>query len=292
VDQVANTDTTVLIEGDTGVGKELIARAIFRQSSRRDKPFIRVHSNALPESLIASEFFGHEKGSFTGAISRRIGRFELADEGTLFLDEIGDLRLDIQVRLLRVLQTKEFERIGGSETLRSDFRLIVATNRNLEEEVKAGRFRADLYYRLNVFPITVPPLIERKEDIPELIDFFIKTYSAQKGKSLNGISTSDMDRLIHYNWPGNVRELENIIERAVILSKGPLVQIPELWGVHPDAPPLKAGLTLKNNERNHILWALQKTKWKINGPDGAAQILDIHPSTLQSRMKKLGIRRA
>jgi transcriptional regulator with GAF, ATPase, and Fis domain/tetratricopeptide (TPR) repeat protein len=291
IDQVANTNATVLIEGETGVGKELIARAIYRQSTRRDKPFIRVHSKAIPESLIASEFFGHEKGSFTGAVSRRIGRFELADEGTLFLDEIGELSLDIQVRLLRVLQTKEFERVGGSETLSSDFRLIVATNRNLEEEVKAGRFRADLYYRLNVFPITIPPLRERTEDLQELIKHFIHIYSTQSGKSFTGISETDMEKLMNYNWPGNVRELENIIERATILSKGPLVQIPELWGAHSGSQNLNAGLTLRENERNHILWALHKTKWKIHGDDGAAKILDIHPSTLQSRMKKLGIKK-
>lgn len=292
IDQVANTDATVLIEGETGVGKELIARAIYRQSTRRDKPFIRVHSNALPENLIASEFFGHEKGSFTGAINRRIGRFELADEGTLFLDEIGELSLDIQVRLLRVLQTKEFERVGGSETIRSNFRLIVATNRNLQEEVKAGRFRADLYYRLNVFPILVPPLRERIDDLPQLIEYFIQTYSSRRGKSFKGITDADMGKLTKYNWPGNVRELENIIERAIILSRGTIVQIPELGDTHSNCSPLNTSLTLKENEHKHICWALQKTKWKIHGDDGAAKLLDINPSTLQSRMKKLGIKKS
>lgn len=291
IDQVANTDATVLIEGETGVGKELIARAIYRQSTRRDKPFIRVHSNALPENLIASEFFGHEKGSFTGAISRRIGRFELADEGTLFLDEIGELSLDIQVRLLRVLQTKEFERVGGSETIRSNFRLIVATNRNLEEEVKSGRFRADLYYRLNVFPIVVPPLRERIDDLPQLVEHFIQLYSSRRGKSFKGIPDSEMSKLMNYGWPGNVRELENIIERAIILSKGSFVQIPELCSNHPGTASFNTELTLRENERKHILWALQKTKWKIHGEGGAAKLLDINPSTLQSRMKKLGIKK-
>ena len=294
IDQVAATNATVLIEGETGVGKELIARAIFRQSARQDKPFVRVHCNALAENLIPSEFFGHEKGAFTGAVGRRIGRFELADEGTLFLDEIGELPLDIQVRLLRVLQTREFERVGGSETIHSDFRLIVATNRNLKEEVAAGRFRADLYYRLNVFPIAVPPLRERKEDLQQLIRHFVNIFATQRGKTFEGISELHIDRLIKYSWPGNVRELENIIERAVILSKGPFIDIPDLEGGHSNRPPHpSAGKpTLKDNERNHILWALQKTGWKIHGPGGTAELLDINPSTLNSRMKKLKIARS
>lgn len=293
IDQVAATNTTVLIEGETGVGKELIARAIFRQSPRQDKPFVRVHCNALTESLIPSELFGHEKGAFTGAIGRRIGRFELADEGTLFLDEIGELPPDIQVRLLRVLQTKEFERVGGSETIRSDFRLIVATNRNLKEEVAAGRFRADLYYRLNVFPIAIPPLRERLEDLQELIRHFVDIYASQRGKAFQGISEAHMNRMLKYNWPGNVRELENIIERAVILSKGSFIDIPELEGSSSNRHSLfpSPGPTLKDNERNHILWALQKTGGKIHGPGGAAELLEIHPSTLHSRMKKLNILR-
>ncbi len=294
IDQVAGTSTTVLIEGETGVGKELIARAIYRQSPRMNKSFVRVHCNALPESLIPSELFGHEKGAFTGAVARRIGRFELADEGTLFLDEIGELPQDIQVRLLRVLQTREFERVGGSETIRSDFRLIVATNRNLKEEVAAGRFRADLYYRLNVFPISVPPLRDRKEDLQQLIRHFVNIFASQRGKSFEGISESTMSRLMQYNWPGNVRELENIIERAVILSKGPFIDIPELEGARSDELPHFTARrpTLKDNERGHILWALQKTGWKIHGPGGAAELLDIHPSTLNSRMKKLKITRS
>jgi len=291
INQVAPTDTTVLIQGETGVGKELIARAIYRQSDRKGRSYIRVHSQSLPETLIHSEFFGHEKGAFTGAVSKRIGRFELADQGTLFLDEIGELSLEIQVRLLRVLQTKEFERVGGRETLRSDFRLIVATNRNLEDEVKSGRFRSDLYYRLNVFPITIPPLRERIDDLPKLVTHFIKVYSIKKGKTFKGIADSDIYKLMNYSWPGNVRELENIIERAIILSKGPFVQIPDLVTSQLKSKNLNSGATLRENEYNHILWALGQTKWRISGNNGAAKLLDINPSTLQSRMKKLGIKK-
>jgi formate hydrogenlyase transcriptional activator len=290
IEQVAGTDTTVLITGETGVGKELVARAIHRWSHRRDKPFIRVHCSALPESLIPSELFGHERGAFTGAVGRRIGRFELADGGTLFLDEIGDLPLEIQVRLLRVLQTKEFERVGGIETLRSDFRLVVATNRDLETEVKAGRFRSDLFYRLNVFPIHVPPLRDRKEDIPLLADHFLKIHSTKTGKSFEGIPREDMERLMRYDWPGNVRELENIMERGAILSRGPHFRVPEL-GTGTEPIPSGDHLTLKEYERLHIRRALQSTGWRIKGPGGAAALLDIHPSTLRSRMKKLGLQR-
>jgi formate hydrogenlyase transcriptional activator len=291
VDQVAATDATVLIAGETGVGKELVARAIHRLNPRHDKPFIRVHCSALPESLIPSELFGHEKGAFTGAIRRRIGRFELADGGTLFLDEIGDLSLDIQVRLLRVLQTREFERVGGSETLKSDFRLVVATNLDLEKEVKAQKFRADLYYRLAVFPIYVPPLRERKEDIPLLAYYFLKIYSKKRGKTFSKIPDTEMEKLLQNDWPGNVRELENIIERGSILSKDNHFGVPELGGGSFDQSPGHGGMTLKDNERRHILWALQKTAWKVRGKGGAAELLEIHPSTLAFRMKKLGIQR-
>jgi len=293
VDQVAGTDTTVLILGETGVGKELVARAIHRNSPRRNKPFIRVFCSAFPESLISSELFGHERGAFTGAIQRRIGRFELADGGTILLDEIGDLPLGVQIRLLRVVQNKEFERVGGSETLRSDFRLLVATNRDLEQEVKAFRFRSDLFYRFNVFPIYVPPLRERKEDIPLLAHYFLKNYATKMGKIFAGIPESEMDKLMRYDWPGNVRELENIIERATILSTGNHFHIPELGGGdHTELTPTpKAELTLKENERRHILWALQKTGWKVRGRGGAAELLEIHPSTLNFRMKKLGVQR-
>jgi transcriptional regulator with GAF, ATPase, and Fis domain/tetratricopeptide (TPR) repeat protein len=291
IDQVAETDATVMITGETGVGKELVARAIHRNSPRRGKPFIKVHCSALPESLIPSELFGHEKGAFTGAIRRRIGRFELADGGTFFLDEIGDLGLDIQVRLLRVLQTREFERVGGSETLRSDFRLVVATNRDLEKLIKIQRFRADLYYRLAVFPIHVPPLRERKEDIPILAYYFLKIYSKKRGKEFTKIPESEMEKLVRYDWPGNVRELENIIERSTILGSGPLFRVPELGTEAVETLPGRNATTLRENERKHILWALQQTKWKVRGRGGAAELLEIPPSTLAFRMKKLGIHR-
>ncbi len=291
VEQVAGTDTTVLISGETGVGKELVARAIHRHSHRRDKPFIRVHCSALPESLIPSELFGHEKGAFTGAVGRRIGRFELADGGTLFLDEIGDLPLEIQVRLLRVLQTKEFERVGGVETLRSDFRLVAATNRELETEVKAGRFRSDLFYRLNVFPIKVPPLRERREDIPLLVAHFLKIHGTRTGKSFDAVDGEEMEKLMRYDWPGNVRELENVIERGAILSRGPHFRVPELGTGHPGPSSPGGLLTLREHERTHILRTLESTGWRIRGRGGAAEILDINPSTLRSRMRKLGLHR-
>jgi len=288
VRRVAETESTVLILGETGVGKEIVARAVHQSSSRQDKPFIRVHCSAFTENLIPSELFGHERGAFTGAVERRIGRFELADGGTLFLDEIGDLAMEVQVRLLRVLQTKEFERVGGRETLHSDFRLIVATNRNLAEEVVAGRFRQDLYYRLNVFPITVPPLRERREDIPSLASYFLHVYSGKMGKKFKGIPEKEMAKLLAYHWPGNVRELENVIERGVILNAGPFFVIPELSVGSKDTNI--AGLyTLKDMERRFILDALQKTNWKIYGPGGTAEKLGINYSTLYSRIKKLGI---
>ena len=291
VDQVTGTDATVMITGETGAGKELVARAIHRHSGRREKPFIRVHCSALPESLIPSELFGHEKGAFTGAARRRLGRFELADEGTLFLDEIGDLSLDIQVRLLRVLQSKEFERVGGSETLSSDFRLVVATNCDLEKKVKEQKFRADLYYRLAVFPIHVPPLRERKEDIPLLTHYFLQIYSQKRGKKFSKIPDSEMESLLLYDWPGNVRELENIIERGTILNTGPLFRVPELGTGHPEFSHYDGNITLKENERRHILQTLKKTGWKVRGKGGAAEFLDLPPSTLAFRMKKLGIQR-
>jgi transcriptional regulator with GAF, ATPase, and Fis domain len=291
VDQVSGTDATVMISGETGAGKELVARAIHRYSDRRDKPFIRVHCSALPESLIPSELFGHEKGAFTGATQRRLGRFELADGGTLFLDEIGDLSLDIQVRLLRVLQNKEFERVGGSETLSSDFRLVVATNSDLEKKVKEQKFRADLYYRLAVFPIYVPPLRERKEDIPLLSHYFLQIYSKKRGKNFSKIPNPEMEKLLLYDWPGNVRELENIIERGTILNSGPTFSVPELGTHHPEFSSYDGNITLKENERRHIIQTLKKTNWKVRGRGGAAGLLDLPPSTLAFRMKKLGIQR-
>ena len=291
VDQVTGTDATVMISGETGAGKELVARAIHRYSGRKDQPFIRVHCSALPESLIPSELFGHEKGAFTGATQRRLGRFELADGGTLFLDEIGDLSLDIQVRLLRVLQSKEFERVGGSETLSSDFRLVVATNSDLEKKVKAQKFRADLYYRLAVFPIYVPPLRERKEDIPLLAHYFLQIYSKKRGKTFSKIPNSEIEKLLQYDWPGNVRELENIIERGTILNSGPTFRVPELGTHHPEFSSYDGNITLKENERRHIIQTLKKTNWKVRGIGGAAELLDLPPSTLAFRMKKLGILR-
>ena len=291
INQVAGTDAAVLISGETGVGKELVAREIHRHSPRCDKPFIRVFCSALPESLIPSELFGHERGAFTGADQRRIGRFELADGGTLFLDEIGELPLDVQVRFLQVLQSKEFERVGGSEVIRSDFRLIAATNRDLEQEVKNRRFRSDLFYRINVFPISVPPLRDRKEDIPLLAYYFLKNYATKQGKTFKGISESEMDKLIQYNWPGNVRELANIIERGTILSTGQQFRVPKLVVDQSDFAHSKDDPSLKENERRHILWALQKTRWKVRGLGGAAELLNIHPSTLEFRIKKLGIQK-
>ncbi|MFH1138720.1 MAG: sigma 54-interacting transcriptional regulator [Pseudomonadota bacterium] len=291
IEQVAGTEASVLITGETGVGKELVARAIQRHGPRQDRPFIGVQLSTLPGELIASELSGHEKGAFTGATQRRIGRFELADGGTLFLDEIGDISPDIQVRLLRVLQTKEFERIGGTQTLSSDFRLIAATNRDLVREIQVGRFRADLYYRLNVFPIHVPPLRRRTEDIPLLAYHFLRLHSAKLGKNVEHIPEREMRKLIHYNWPGNVRELQNVIERGVILSSGPDFRMPEL------APTGRAGsdqedaLTLDEVERKHIVRVLDMTGWKVSGSIGAAALLGLHPSTLSFRMKKLGIKR-
>jgi transcriptional regulator with GAF, ATPase, and Fis domain len=289
IEEVAGTDATVLITGETGVGKELVAWSIHSNSKRQNNPFIRVNCGALSESLICSELFGHEKGAFTGAASRRIGRFELADGGTLFLDEISEISMEVQVRLLRVLQTKEFERLGGQKVHRSDFRLLVATNRDLRKEVKAGRFREDLYYRINVFPIHVPPLRERKEDIPILANHFLRIYAAKFNKAVDRIAVPEMEKLAAYSWPGNVRELENVIERGVILSKGPYYCIPALKQTLSDQNAASDSTSLQENERNHILSILAMTRGKINGPKGAAEILKIHPNTLRSRMKKLGI---
>ncbi|MBI9075029.1 MAG: sigma 54-interacting transcriptional regulator [Desulfatibacillum sp.] len=291
VRQVAATEATVLILGETGVGKELVAKAIHEASGRSQGPFISVNCNALPDSLISSELFGHEKGSFTGAINRRMGRFELATGGTLFLDEIGELPMETQVKLLRVLQTREFERIGGAQTLRSDFRLIAATNRNLESRVEEGLFRADLFYRLNVFPIPVPSLRHRKEDIPLLARHFLQVFSLRTGKRFTSFPEYEMEKLMRHDWPGNVRELENVMERGAILSRSSIFQVPEL-DKDPEFSslvPATPGMSLREVERNHILQTLESTRGKIRGPGGASELLDIHPSTLYSRMKKLGI---
>ena len=291
--QVAKSDTTVLILGETGVGKDLVAQTIHRLSHRSNGPYISVQCSALPESLMSSELFGHEKGAYTGAIKKRVGRFELADKGTLFLDEIGTLPMETQIRLLRVIQSKNFERIGGGEAVKSDFRLVTATNVDLEQEVKEGRFRADLFYRINVFPVRVPPLRERIEDIPLLADHFLEKYAEKKEKPFKffKINSEDMHRLMSYEWKGNVRELENIIERGVILSTGSRFELPELMFPQDEYAIRKDGISLVENERRHILWALQKTGWKVHGPKGAARILDINPSTLVSRIKKHGIHR-
>jgi formate hydrogenlyase transcriptional activator len=291
IGQVAGTEANVLITGETGVGKELVARAIHRHGLRCDGAFIGVQLSTLPENLIASELMGHEKGAFTGAARRRTGRFELADGGTLFLDEIGDISPDLQVLLLRVLQTKEFERIGGTETIRSDFRLIAATNRDLETAVRQGGFRADLYYRLNVFPIYVPPLRERREDIPLLARHFLKIHSQKLSREVEYIPDEEMAKMLKYAWPGNVRELQNVIERGVILAPGHTFRMPEP-GPGGEALNLSDQPdTLAQNEKRHILRVLEQTDWKVSGPGGTAEILDVPPSTLSFRMKKLGIKR-
>ncbi len=294
VRRVASTDSTVLITGETGTGKELIARAIHSASKRSEKPLIKVNCAALPSGLVESELFGHEKGAFTGAITRRIGRFELAQGGTLFLDEIGEMPADAQAKLLRVLQEREFERVGGTTPIKADVRILAATNRDLLKSVQEKTFREDLYYRLSVFPIHLPPLRERREDIAVLAHFLLAKFAPRIGKRIDGASTQTMDRLLAYHWPGNIRELENVLERAVILSSTPILEIgAELL---PAAPPSSKSATtqsatLEETEKNHILDVLKSTDWVIDGARGAAKILGLNPNTLRSRMKKLGITR-
>jgi PAS domain S-box-containing protein len=303
VGQVASTDSTVLIVGETGTGKELVARAVHNASRRKHRPLIKLNCSALPAGLVESELFGHERGAFTGATEKRIGRFELADGGTIFLDEVGELSPEVQVKLLRVLQEREFERVGSSKTIAVDVRVIAATNRDLPQAVAAGKFRQDLYYRLNVFPVDLPSLRERREDVPLLVHYFVNRYAATIGRTITRVPEETMRRLIAYPWPGNVRELENVIERAVILSPGPdLLVAPEALPVAPapspgsDAsPPAADGsapAALEQVERRHILAVLKQTGWRIDGPNGAARVLSMNPSTLRSRMQKLGIRRA
>jgi formate hydrogenlyase transcriptional activator len=293
VEVVAPTNATVLLQGETGTGKELLARAVHHQSFRSDHPFITVNCAAMPSGLLESELFGHERGAFTGALAQKLGRFELAHQGTLFLDEIGDLPLDLQPKLLRVLQEQEVERLGSTRTRRVDVRVLAATNRELAQMVDAGQFRADLYYRLHVFPITVPPLRQRSEDIPLLVRHFVRHYARQLGRRLDTIPAEAMAALTHYHWPGNVRELQNIIERAVILSPGPVLRLAldELPQSRP-APGSPAGArTLEEVEREHILRVLQDAKGVIGGPHGAAARLGLRRTTLLYRLEKLGIAR-
>ena len=291
VEHVARTKATVLIQGETGTGKELIARAIHSVSSRRKRPLVKLNCAAIPESLIESELFGHEKGAFTGAVAQKSGRFELADGSTLFLDEIGELPLHLQPKLLRILQDGEFERIGGVKTLRVDVRIVAASNRNLESEVKQGRFRQDLFYRLNVFPIFVPPLRERKEDIPLLVKYFTEKFSRKISKNVFVVSNKTMRILQDYDWPGNVRELENIVERSVILSKGVRLEVGNWFPEKENPENQKTFSTLHDMERDYIVKVLQNSKWKVSGKNGAAEILGLKPTTLEARMKKLGIER-
>jgi transcriptional regulator with GAF, ATPase, and Fis domain len=298
VEKVAPTDVPVLILGETGTGKELFARAVHKLSKRRDKPIVSVNCPTLPANIIESELFGHEKGAFTGAQSRRRGRFELADTGTLFLDEIGELPLELQSKLLRVLQTGEFQRLGGTETLHADVRLIAATNRNLQSAIERGEFRQDLYYRISSFPIQLPALRDRKDDIPLLAEHFVHKHGERLDKHIGAISSQLIDALVDYAWPGNVRELESAIERALISSGDDTVlqsPDPQRWIIHGGQKELDlsadAVTDLTTVERTHIINVLERTGWKISGPDGAAAVLGMPSSTLRSRMKRLGIER-
>ena len=293
VAKVAPTDSTVLISGETGTGKELIARAIHKRSSRSARPFVKVSCAAIPHSLIASELFGHEKGAFTGALRQRLGRFELADEGTIFLDEIGELAAETQVALLRVLQEREFERVGGNQPIPVDVRVIAATNRDLKAAITSGDFRSDLFYRINVFPIELPPLREREEDIPMLIKYFIDRYARKAGKRISNISTKTLQLLRSYPWPGNIRELQNVIERSVILSDSEEFSVEENWLPRQanlaslGEPPLSKRLTAE--AKAVIEAALAQTKGRISGPNGAAAKLGMPPSTLESKIKSFKI---
>ncbi|MFC1712945.1 sigma-54 interaction domain-containing protein [Candidatus Poribacteria bacterium] len=291
VEQVASTDATVLVLGETGTGKELIARAVHSISPRGDRPLVKVNCAALQENLIESELFGHERGAYTGAHARRSGRFELANGGTVFLDEIGDLSVGLQSKLLRVLQEGQFERLGSSHTTKVDVRVIAATNRDLEKALAEKSFREDLYYRLNVFPIRIPPLRERKDDIPLLVEHFIRKYSIKMGKQIEEIPRRAMDSLQAYHWPGNVRELENVVERAVIISQGRRLELRE-WSSRQDVPSETSGLvTMEEVERAYIIKVLESTRWRVSGEKGAAEILGLNPQTLFSRMRRLGINR-
>jgi formate hydrogenlyase transcriptional activator len=291
VEQVAPTDSTVLVQGETGTGKELVARALHNLSSRCGRPFIKLNCAAIPFDLLESELFGHEKGAFTGAIAQKIGRFELADKGTLFLDEVGDIPLALQPKLLRVLQEQEFERLGSGRTHQVDVRLVAATHRNLVEMVKRNEFRSDLYYRLNVFPIPLPPLRARREDIPALVEHFVEIYARRMGKQIDQIPPETMSELTSYAWPGNIRELQNFIERSVILSSGTVLRAPLSSLKSAAATGAQEAVTLEEAERDHIRKILEQTRWVVSGPNGAAARLGIKRSTLYFRMQKLGISR-
>lgn len=291
VEQVAPTDSTVLIEGETGTGKELIARAVHDSSGRFARPFIKLNCAAIPFDLLESELFGHERGAFTGAIAQKIGRFELADKGTLFLDEVGDIPPGLQPKLLRVLQEQEFERLGSTRTHRVDVRLVAATNRNLVDMVKRNEFRSDLYYRLNVFPISLPPLRERREDIPALVSHFVGVYGRRMGKQIEHIPPDTMSALSSHPWPGNIRELQNFVERSVIVTSGNVLHPPLASLKNAAETESRGATTLEEAERNHIRKVLEQTRWVVSGPNGAAARLGIKRSTLYFRMQKLGISR-
>jgi transcriptional regulator with GAF, ATPase, and Fis domain len=296
VSQVASSESTVLILGETGTGKELIARAIHNSSPRKNKLLVKLNCAALPANLIESELFGHERGSFTGAIERRIGKFELANGGSLFLDEIGEMPLELQVKLLRVLQEKEIERVGGKNTIKIDVRIISATNRTLENLLNEGKFRRDLFYRLNIFPINVPPLKKRREDIPLLAAHFINRYSKKSGRRINGLSKKALDELMQYDWPGNIRELEHLIERSILLASGEIINEIHLpsgnkYQSVPNSPEEWDLRTIDDNEKDHILKILKHVNGRVSGEGGAAEILGVPPSTLNSKMKRLGIRK-
>lgn len=291
IETAAPTDSSILIQGETGTGKELVARAIHRLSSRAGATFVKLNCAAIPAGLIESELLGHEKGAFTGAVTQRIGRFELAHRGTLFLDEIGELPLEMQPKLLRVLQDGQFERLGGTRTIQSDFRLVAATNRDLRSMVAKQQFRADLFYRVNVFPVTLPALRERREDIPTLVRYFVQEFATRMRKHIDAIPSEVMETLVNYSWPGNIRELRNIIERSVILTTGKRLTIPKDDLRESRAAIAPAVLTMDNAERRHILDALDASNWVVGGPGGAAAMLGMKRSTLQSRMQKLGIMR-
>ncbi|MDT7816095.1 MAG: formate hydrogenlyase transcriptional activator, partial [Acidobacteriaceae bacterium] len=291
VEAVAPTASTVLIYGETGTGKELIARAVHNLSQRQSNPFVKLNCAAIPTGLLESELFGHERGAFTGAVAQRVGRFELASQGTIFLDEVAEIPLELQPKLLRVLQEREFERLGGSRTIRTNARLIAATNRDLQTMVDEQKFRSDLFYRLNVFPVHVPPLRERTEDIPFLVRHFAQYFAFTMGKQIDTISSETMNALVRYAWPGNIRELQNVIERAVILSKGPVLKVAlsDLKARPAELGQLNGSSTLEEVERRHILAVLEQTNWVFAGPNGAAARLGLKRPTLQFRMQKLGI---